>query len=228
MNYADNPWFPSVLEQERLDDMRRLSPEEYAWIWEGAYRTQSEAQIFRSKYRIQAFEPQPNWQGPYHGLDFGFANDPTAAVECYISDNKLYIHKECGKVGLELDATAPYVLRHIPDADKHIIRADSARPESISYLKRHGLPKIAGVKKGKGSVEDGIEFMKSFDAIITHPSCKEVASEFRLYSYKTDRLSGDVLPVLMDENNHYIDAIRYALEPIMRNKFNKDKFGAVL
>ena len=228
MNYTENPWFPDVLEQERLDDMRRLSPEEYAWIWLGAYRTQSEAQVFRNKYRIQAFEPQPNWQGPYHGLDFGFANDPTAAVECYISDNKLYIHKECGKVGLELDATAPYVLRHIPDADKHIIRADSARPESISYLKRHGLPKIAGVKKGKGSVEDGIEFMKSFDAIIIHPSCKEVASEFRLYSYKTDRLSGDVLPVLMDENNHYIDAIRYALEPIMRNKFNKDKFGAVL
>lgn len=228
MNYTDNPWFPSVLEQERLDDMRCLSPEEYAWIWEGAYRTQSEAQIFRSKYCIQAFEPQQNWQGPYYGLDFGFANDPTAAVECYISDNKLYIHKECGKVGLELDVTAPYVLRHMPDADKFIIRADSARPESISYLKRHGLPKITGVKKGKGSVEDGIEFMKSFDEIIIHPTCKEVASEFRLYSYKTDRLSGDILPILIDANNHWIDALRYALEPIIRNKFNKDKFGAVL
>jgi phage terminase large subunit len=178
----------------------------------------SDAQVFRNKYRIQAFEPQQNWQGPYFGLDFGFANDPTAAVKCYISDNKLYIHKECGKVGLELDATAPYVLRHMSDAGKCIIRADSARPESISYLKRHGLPKITGVKKGKGSVEDGIEFMKSFDEIIIHPDCKAVASEFRLYSYKTDRLSGDVLPVSMDENNHYIDAIRYALEPIMKKR----------
>ncbi|UOO89520.1 phage terminase large subunit [Vitreoscilla massiliensis] len=218
MNYTDNPWFPAVLEQERLDDMRRLSPEEYAWIWEGAYRTQSEAQVFRNKYRIQAFEPQSNWQGPYYGLDFGFANDPTAGVECYINGNTLHIRRECGKTGLELDATAPHILRHMPNAAKYPMRADSARPESISYLKRHGLPKMVGVKKGKGSVEDGIEFMKSFDEIIIHPDCKQVASEFRLYSYKTDRLSGDVLPVLMDEHNHWIDAARYALEPIMKKR----------
>lgn len=218
MNHTDNPYFPAELEEQRLHQQQVLDPSRYAWIWQGAYYELSDAQVFRNKYRIQAFEPQQNWQGPYYGLDFGFANDPTAAVKCYISDNKLYIHKECGKVGLELDATAPYVLRHMPDADKYTMRADSARPESISYLKRHGLPKITGVKKGKGSVEDGIEFMKSFDEIIIHPNCKAVASEFRLYSYKTDRLSGDVLPVLMDENNHYIDAIRYALEPIMKKR----------
>ena len=140
----------------------------------------------------------------------------------------LYIRRECGKTALELDATAEHVLRHMPNAAKCIVRADSARPESISYLKRHGLQKIVGVQKGKGSVEDGVEFIKSFDKVIIHPDCKNVADEFRLYSYKTDRLSGDILPILIDANNHWIDALRYALEPIMRNKFNKDKFGAVL
>ena len=228
MNYVDNPFFPAELDEQRLHQQRTLDPSKYAWIWQGAYYELSEAQVFRGNYRVESFEVDSSFNGAYYGLDFGFANDPTAGVECYIKDNVLYIRRECGKTGLELDATADHVLRHMPNAAKCIVRADSARPESISYLKRHGLQKIVGVKKGKGSVEDGVEFIKSFDTVIIHPDCRNVADEFRLYSYKTDRLSGDILPILIDANNHWIDALRYALEPIMRNKFNKDKFGAVL
>jgi len=69
---------------------------------------------------------------------------------------------------------------------------------------------------GKGSVEDGIQFIRSFEQVIIHPRCKSVLSEFRLYSYKTDRLSGDILPVPVDANNHWIDSLRYALEPIIK------------
>ena len=228
MNYGDNPFFPAELDEQRLHQQRTLDHSKYAWIWQGAYYELSEAQVFRGNYRVESFEVDSSFNGAYYGLDFGFANDPTAGVECYIKDNVLYIRRECGKTGLELDATADHVLRHMPNAAKCIVRADSARPESISYLKRHGLQKIVGVKKGKGSVEDGVEFIKSFDTVIIHPGCRNVADEFRLYSYKTDRLSGDILPILIDANNHWIDALRYALEPIMRNKFNKDKFGAVL
>ena len=228
MNYGDNPFFPAELDEQRLHQQRTLDPSKYAWIWQGSYYELSEAQVFRGNYRIESFEVDSSFNGAYYGLDFGFANDPTAGVECYIKDNVLYIRRECGKTGLELDATADHVLRHMPNAAKCVVRADSARPESISYLKRHGLQKIVGVKKGKGSVEDGVEFIKSFDKVVIHPDCENVADEFRLYSYKTDRLSGDILPILIDANNHWIDAIRYALEPIMRNKFNKDKFGAVL
>ena len=228
MNYGDNPFFPAELDEQRLHQQKTLDHSKYAWIWQGAYYELSEAQVFRGNYRIESFEVDSSFNGAYYGLDFGFANDPTAGVECYIKDNVLYIRRECGKTGLELDATAEHVLRHMPNAAKCVVRADSARPESISYLKRHGLQKIVGVKKGKGSVEDGVEFIKSFDTVIIHPDCKNVADEFRLYSYKTDRLSGDILPILIDANNHWIDAIRYSLEPIMRNKFNKDKFGAVL
>ncbi|HII3692596.1 TPA: PBSX family phage terminase large subunit [Pasteurella multocida] len=218
MNYTDNPWFPDVLEQERLNDKKRLDDATYRWIWEGAYLEASEAQIFKGKYEELEFKPNQDFNGPYFGLDFGFAKDPTAAVKCWVFDNNLYIEHEAGKTGLELDHTADFVKERVPDIERHILRADSARPESISYLKRNGIPRIEGVKKWSGSVEDGIEHIKSYRKIYIHPRCKETLREFRLYSYKTDRLTGDVLPTVLDEHNHYIDAIRYALNPLIQSK----------
>ena len=99
-----------------------------------------------------------------------------------------------------------------------MVRADSARPESISYLQRHGLPAIEGVAKWSGSVEDGITHLRSYREIIVHPRCKEVLKEMRLYSYKVDRLTGDIKADVVDKNNHYIDAIRYALNPMIQGK----------
>ncbi|HEH9651976.1 TPA: PBSX family phage terminase large subunit [Pasteurella multocida] len=216
MNYTDNPWFPDVLEQERLNDKKRLDDATYRWIWEGAYLEASEAQIFKGKYEELEFKPNQDFNGPYFGLDFGFAKDPTAIVKCWVFDNNLYIEHEAGKTGLELDHTAGFMKERVPDIEKYILRADSARPESISYLKRNGIPRIEGVKKWSGSVEDGIEHIKSYRKVYIHPRCKETLREFRLYSYKTDRLTGDVLPTVLDEHNHYIDAIRYALNPLMQ------------
>ncbi|HDZ3671532.1 TPA: PBSX family phage terminase large subunit [Mannheimia haemolytica] len=210
MSYQDNPWFPDVLEQERLNDKQRLDDATYRWIWEGAYLEASEAQIFRGKYQEMEFVPNPDFDGPYYGLDFGFAQDPTAAVKCWVFNGDLYIEFEAGKVGLELDDTADFIAKGVPQIADHVVRADSARPESISYLKRHGLPRIIGVEKWKGSVEDGIEHIKSYGKVFIHPRCQQTLNEFRLYSYKTDRLSGDVLPVVIDAHNHFIDALRYA------------------
>ncbi|QLB45312.1 PBSX family phage terminase large subunit [Mannheimia pernigra] len=221
MNYQDNPWFPDVLEQERLNDKQRLDDATYRWIWEGAYLEASEAQIFRGKYQELEFEPNPDFDGPYYGLDFGFAQDPTAAVKCWVFNNDLYIEYEAGKVGLELDETTQFITKGVPQIADHVVRADSARPESISYLKRHGLPRIIGVEKWKGSVEDGIEHIKSYNKVYIHPRCQHTLNEFRLYSYKTDRLSGDVLPVVIDAHNHFIDALRYALAPLMQVKSAK-------
>jgi phage terminase large subunit len=70
-------------------------------------------------------------------------------------------------------------------------------------------------QKAKGSVEDGIAFLRSFREIIVHERCKHTADEFKLYSYKRDRLTGDIMPVLEDKHNHCIDALRYALEQVM-------------
>lgn len=215
VNWSDNPWFPSILNDQRLED-QRLRPDVYDHIWEGAFLTLTEAQIFAGKYAIQEFEPEASWEGPYNGLDFGFSQDPTAAVQCYVHDRKLLIRYEAGRAKLELDDTAPYIVSRIPGFDKHTARADSARPESISYLQRHGLPRLEAVEKWPGSVEDGIAFLKSFDQIVIHPDCQETAREFRLYSYKVDRLTGDIKPDIVDANNHYIDALRYAVGPMIR------------
>lgn len=216
MNYADNPWFPAELEEERRNDRARLDDATYAHIWEGAYLQNSAAQVFAGKYGVAEFEPKSDWNGPYQGLDWGFAQDPTAATRWWISGDTLYLEYEAVKVGLELDHTAAFVNQRIPGFDQYTARADNARPESISYTRRNGWPKIVACEKGKGSVEDGIAHMRSYKEIVIHPRCVEAIKEFRLYSYKVDRLSGDVLPDLVDAHNHVIDSGRYALEPIMR------------
>ncbi|WP_346746010.1 PBSX family phage terminase large subunit [uncultured Campylobacter sp.] len=215
-NFSDNPFLPTELFNEQEYD-RRYNPSIYEHIWLGGYNTKSDALIFKGKFRVENFSTD-GLGNPYHGLDFGFANDPTAAIRCYIHDRKLYISHEAGAVGLELDYTAEFLKERIENIHKYVIRADNARPESISYLKRHGLSMITPTIKGKGSIEDGIEFIRSFEAIIIHERCVETAREFRLYSYKTDPHSGDILPQILDENNHYIDALRYALEPLIKSK----------
>jgi phage terminase large subunit len=220
LNYQDNPRFPKVLEEQRQHQKKVLDDAVYRHIWDGAYLEATEAQIFRNKFRTADFTPQYDWDGPYNGLDFGFAADPTAGIRCWIADNKLFIEYDAGAVGLELDDTGPFINERIPDFGSFPVRADCARPESISYLSRHGIPGIVGCSKWKGSVEDGVAFIKAFDEIVIHPRCTATHNEFRLYSYKIDRLSGDVLPIIVDAYNHYIDALRYALEPVIQSHFH--------
>lgn len=220
VNWSDNPWFPGLLNAARLED-QRLRPETYEHVWEGEFLTLTEAQVFAGKYVVEDFEPGPDWDGPYNGLDFGFAQDPTAAVQVYIHDGRLWIRREAGRTKLELDATAPFIEERIPEFGRRVVRADSARPESISYLSRNGIPRIIAAEKWKGSVEDGVEFIKSFAGVVIHPDCPQTAREFRLYSFKVDRQTGDILPVIVDANNHFIDALRYAVEPIIkRSRYN--------
>lgn len=202
INWSDNPWFPDVLNRQRLED-QRLRPETYDHVWEGAFLTLTDAQIFAGKVDISEFKPQPHWGGPYQGGDFGFSQDPAAAVRCWVGDGKLWIEYEAGRTALELDDYATYIGQRIPEFEKYTARWDSAQPGMISHIKRHGLPRSEPVEKWKGSVEDGIAFMRNFEKIVVHPRCEQTAREFRLYSYKVDRLSGDVLPVVVDAHNHY-------------------------
>lgn len=217
MNWRDNPWFPSTLNQERISDLHHR-PETYDHVWEGCFFEVTDAQIFKGRVRVHDFEIDDSYGSPLHGLDFGFSRDPTAAVRLYIRDNVLFVRNEAVKQGLELDHTAQYVMLAIPRIEQYDIRADCSRPESISFLQRNGLPRIIACDKWSGSVEDGIEFMKSFDEIIVHPSCTHCINEFRLYSYKIDRMTEEVQPKIVDANNHCIDAIRYALGNLIKSK----------
>jgi phage terminase large subunit len=218
VNWQDNPFFPPALDELRRREQQRLDPNTYAHVWEGAYLSNSDAQVLGSKWRVAEFASGADWDGPYQGGDFGFAQDPTAAVRVWVHDGRLYVEREAGKIGLELDDTAAFVAGRIDRFAEYVTRWDSSRPESISHLRRHGLPRTEAVEKWKGSVEDGIAFLRSFREIVIHPRCVETIKEARLYSYKKDRLTGDVLPDIVDANNHYIDAIRYALGPMIRRR----------
>ncbi|MCP4267635.1 MAG: PBSX family phage terminase large subunit, partial [Candidatus Brocadiaceae bacterium] len=191
-------------------------PEKYDWVWEGNCREFSEAQILKGCYTIKDFT-LPN-DTPYcFGADWGFSQDPNTLTRMFVDmDNKkLYIDYAIDKIGVEISNT-PAFYDQIPRAREFSITADSARPELISHMKNNGF-KIKAAKKGKNSIEDGLEFIKDFDVII-HPRCTGVIEEFKLYSYKVDKTTGQVLPDILDKYNHYIDGIRYGLEDYRPNK----------
>lgn len=218
MNYTDNPWFPDVLEKVRRRDRKNLDDQTYAWIWEGAYLENSDKQVLANKYVVQSF-PDDLWKKAdrlLFGADFGFAKDPNTLIRQFILDDCLHIEYEAYGIGVELDHM-PAFYDKIPEARKWPIKADSARPETISYLRRQGF-NISAAKKWQGSVEDGITFLRGFKQIIIHPRCKETAKEARLYSYKTDRITGEVLPVIADANNHCWDASRYGLDGYIKGR----------
>jgi phage terminase large subunit len=106
----------------------------------------------------------------------------------------------------------------IPESKKWPIKADSARPETISHLRKNYGYNISAAKKWKGSVEDGITFLKGFEEIVIHSRCKHTLEEARLYQYKIDPKTQLVLPVIVDKHNHCWDPIRYALDGKITNK----------
>lgn len=210
VNYWDNPFFPEVL-REQMEWDKQNDFEKYLHVWEGYPLTISDAQVFKGRFVVEPI-PEDLWKKAdrlFFGADFGFARDPSTLVRCFILDNKLYIDHEAYGVGVEIDEL-PALYRSVPLSEKWPIKGDAARPETISYLRRHGY-NIDGAEKWPDSIEEGINFIKSFDKVVIDPRCKHTADEFRLYSYKTDRLTDEVLPVVLDKNNHTIDALRYAM-----------------
>jgi phage terminase large subunit len=207
VNYGDNPWLPDVLREEMEYDKRR-DPDKYAHVWLGEYAGNTAARVF-SNWTIEEFEA-PNDAMFRFGADWGFSVDPTVLVRCFVEGRKLYVDYEAYQVNCEIMDT-PDLFMTVPDSEKWPIIADSARPETISHMKRHGFPKLMPAVKGPGSLEDGVEWLKTYD-ITVHPRCKHVIDELTLYSYKVDQTTGGVLPVLEDKNNHVIDALRYACE----------------
>ena len=210
-NYADNPWLPAELLTEMEYDRKR-DPEKYAHIWLGEYQRNSEARVFKN-WRIEEFTRPA---GTVHrlGADWGFSVDPSVLVRCDIEGNALYVDYEAYQIGCEI-VNLPELFMSVPDAEKYQITADSARPETISYMQKHGFPRIHPAVKGAKSLEEGVEFLRSFD-IIVHPRCTHTIDELTMYSYKRDPLTNIVVPILEDKNNHVIDSLRYACEGARR------------
>lgn len=211
-NYADNPWLPVELLEEMEYDKRR-DPDKYAHIWLGKYQSNTSSRVFKN-WTIEEFEVDQT-AVIRQGADWGFSVDPTVLVQAYIVGRRLYIPYEAYRVGCEIVDT-PALFMSLPDAEKWPMVADSARPETISHLRKNGFPKITSAVKGPKSVEEGVGFLQGFD-IVVHPRCVHTIDELTLYSYKTDPLDeSKILPILADKDNHVMDALRYAMEGARR------------
>lgn len=200
VSWKDNPWFPNVLRKE-MEYLKRVDYEKYLHVWEGEIRRSSASVIFMGKYVIEPFDT-PKDARFYHGVDWGFAQDPTTMIRSYIKDGNLYIDREVYGIGVDLDDT-PALFNAIETSKQWPIKADNSRPETINFIKKRGF-NISGATKWQGSVEDGIEYMRSFKKIIVHPRCRHTADEFNHYSYKVDKQTGDVLPIIVDADNHCV------------------------
>lgn len=227
VNYPDNPWFPDDLRKDMERDRQR-DPDKYGHIWLGGYRKNSEARVFRN-WRVDRFDPPAAGTTLYGGGDWGFSVDPTVGLICFVVGRTLYIWREVWAIGCEIDRTPALFDQLDPEwtparakdpnwkslARRVPLVADSARPETISYMQRNGYPRMTAAIKGAGSVEDGVEFLKSYDVVI-HPDCRHAIDEFTLFAYKVDKKTGAITTDLEDKDNHTIDSARYALESVRR------------
>lgn len=215
-NYLDNPWCTSELRAD-AEALKATDYERYLHVFEGEFWAQSEASILGKKLKSYPFEIDETYGTPFIGVDWGFSQDPTAIVECYVRGNSLFIRRSAGKVRLELTDTADWLKDKVPNIEKYRSFADSARPETISMVKSK-IPLIIGADKWSGSVEDGVAVLQSFDEIVVHPECQaDTASELRAYCYKVDR-NENITRVIDDSSNHYADGLRYALSPIIQGR----------
>lgn len=231
INWNDNPWFPAELELERQyaltliaeakdDDERAQLQADYDHVWEGMTQRRSDAAVFRRRVVIESFEDPPDRTRLHFGADWGFANDPTALIRFWITDEgkeqELWISHEAYGYRVELDEI-PKLFDTVPGSRQWPIKGDAARPETISYLARQGF-NISAAEKWQGSVEDGIAHVKAFRKIHIHSRCKKLQEEARLYSYKVDRVTNEVLPVVVDAWNHGWDSVRYGLDGYIQRR----------
>lgn len=214
VNFDQNPWFPDVL-QEQMEHMREHDPESFAHVFMGQFEKRSDAQVFRN-WTIAECEPTKDAQLRF-GADWGYAQDPTVLVRCWLDDQRrtLYIDHEAWAIGCDI-VDLPELFATVPESEKWPIVADSSRPETIAHVKKHYNKSVFPSVKGANSVKDGVEWLRSL-RIVVHPRCVHVIDELASYRYKIDKDDPKkVLPQFEDKDNHTIDALRYACESARR------------
>ena len=216
INATDNPWLPDTLLEE-MRELKNRNYDLYRHVYDGECRSQSDAAIFLNKISVKSFIPHETWSR-LQGIDFGYSVDPSAGVICFYDEanHDLYIYKEVYGVGIEivdmpnwLDGLDPSLL-----ARKYITRCDNSRPEIISHLARNNW-KARACKKWVGSVLDRYEYLRSFNHIYIHPTCVNALDEFNEAVWKVDKITQDILPEIGSFADHLIDAVCYAIEPII-------------
>lgn len=211
-NYTCNEWLDAA-DKKVFETMKRNNPRRYRvaglgdWgIVEGLVYENWEERLFS----IDEVRKMPGVKSAF-GLDFGYANDPTALF-CGLIDTSsktLWVIDEIYKRGMSNEDIADAVIK--AGYSKERIRADSAEPKSIDRLYALGLAHIRRARKGKDSINNGIDFIQDYKIFI-HPRCTNFLTEIGNYTWDTDAKTGKKLNRPIDDFNHLMDAMRYALE----------------
>jgi len=213
-DYRCNEWL-SDADLKVFETMKKENPRRYAVAGLGDWGIVDG--VVYEKFEERAFDldtvrRMPGVKSAF-GLDFGYTNDPSALF-CGLIDEAsrlIYVFDELYERGL----TNVMLYSRIKEKglQKERITADSADPKSIDELKALGLTRIRGARKGKDSVANGIQYIQNY-TIIVHPQCVNFLREIANYTWATDR-SGTRLNVPIDDENHLMDAMRYAVEDMI-------------
>ncbi len=213
-NYQCNE-FLDESDKKLFEDMKVKNPRRYRvaglgeWgIVEGLIYENWEEQAFNIEKLLSRTDIKTAF-----GLDFGYTNDPSGLF-CGAVDKAnrvIYVFDELYKSGLSNRKIAEEI--KIKGYAKERIRADSAEPKSIDNLKDDFGLKVKAARKGKDSINNGIQYIQDYKIII-HPRCVNFITEISNYTWADDRL-GNKINVPIDDFNHLMDAMRYALEDLI-------------
>lgn len=214
-NYLCNEWLDKA-DLKVFETMKKNNPRRYAVAGLGGWGVVDG--LVYENWREEYFElEQVRQYKSAFGLDFGYTNDPSAFFVSFldIENKKLYVYDEFYNPGMSNRKIADEI--SAMGYAKERITADCAEPKSIDELKGYGL-KVKGAKKGKDSIANGIQWIQDLEIII-HPRCVNFLTEISNYTWAVDKF-GTKLNVPIDDFNHLMDAMRYALEKfIKKNKW---------
>lgn len=207
--YLDNIENLSEEFLREVEEMKKNNPEKYAHTVMGRWADVAEGAVFKKWGIVDKF--------PEHakkvaiGLDFGYTNDPSAAVKCGIVGNDLYLDEVFYEQGMLISE----ISRRLTE-EGLFVYADSADPRLIDEIANKGVI-IYPVAKGAGSIVAGIEKMKDFDNIFITKRSYNLQREYRKYVWAKDK-DGNYINQPEDDNNHGVDASRYYVNGCLLGK----------
>jgi len=220
VNHTDNPFFYSTELFHEMEALKRGNPARYRHVWLGEYDTKHESRVYTN---VKIATLDTGNVVPRYGLDFGFGADPSAIVKVFVSERRRQVYIAAEAVGRVTMDELPALARSVIEKEHDQIRADSSQPGTIEFLSARGL-NVVPAMKGPGSIKSGISWLQGYELVID-PNCEEVRNEARLYSWQTDRVTGNILNYPVDANNHTLDAIRYACEDLSLMGLSEEEGG---
>lgn len=221
--YKDNR-FLDALTRENIEELANRNEAYYKIYALGEFATLDKL-VFPKYTKALLNKDELRHITSYFGLDYGFINDPSAFMHVKIDDDhkRLYVVEEYVKKGLTNDKIAESITAL--GYAKEQIRADSAEKKSNQELRNLGISRVIDVKKGAGSVMQGIQYLLQYEWIVDE-RCVKTIEELENYTWKKDKATNEYINEPVDSYNHCLDAIRYAIQDkITKSKIKTFKGG---